>query len=307
MPAFNAGAWIEASMNSILAQSHSNLQLIVVDDGSTDSTRDKIEAISDSRIAILSQEKRGAAAARNYALKIAEGDFVQYLDADDLLSSKKLERQIAALNASVSRSVASCTWGHFSGNADAAEFSPEPVWTVPDPKEWLVTALLGGGMMQTAGWLTPRELIAMAGPWNESLTLHDDGEYFSRVLLLAERNVFVREATVFYRRVPSSLSRQRSARDITSAFVVCELRHKHLLEKVDSPQSRKALATQYAQFVYEHGRKAPELAARALRAINDLGVAPNFTVGGDTFRVLASLIGFQQAVRLRSAIGDLLG
>jgi hypothetical protein len=162
-------------------------------------------------------------------------------------------------------------------------------------------------MMQTAAWLTPRELIDEAGPWNESLTLHDDGEYFSRILLIAERNVFVSDAKVFYRKVSSSLSRQRSSKEIMSAFVVCELRHRHLLAKVDSPESRKAIATQYAQFVYEHGQSAPELARKAMLAINNLGATPNSSVGGDVFRVISSLIGFDQTIRLRSKIGGLIG
>jgi glycosyltransferase involved in cell wall biosynthesis len=307
MPAFNAEAWIGESVKSVLGQSHSNLQLIVVDDGSTDSTYNRLDAFSDSRVVILSQENRRAAAARNRAMEIAEGDFVQFLDADDLLSPEKIGRQIAALRETGPRSIASCAWGHFTGNADTAEFSPEPVWSVSDPTQWLMTSLSGGGMMQTAAWLTPRELIDEAGPWNESLTLHDDGEYFSRVLLIADRNVFVSDAKVFYRGVSSSLSRQRSSRDITSAYLVCELRHRHLLAKVDSPESRKAVATQYAQFVYEHGRADPELARKAIRAINNLGASPNSAVGGDAFRVISSLIGFDQAIRLRSAIGGLIG
>jgi glycosyltransferase involved in cell wall biosynthesis len=307
MPAFNAESWIHESIASVLGQSHSNLQVIVVDDGSTDSTRDKLESISDSRVVILAQDNRGAAAARNRALEIADGELVQFLDADDLLATDKIQRQIVALRESVPRSIASCAWGHFTNDPETAEFSAEPVWSVPDPTQWLITSLSGGGMMQTAAWLTPRELVDEAGPWNESLTLHDDGEYFSRVLLIADRNVFVSDTKVFYRGVLASLSRQRSAKDIASACLVCELRHRHLLAKMDSPGSRKAIATQYAQFVYEHGRAAPELARKAIHAINNLGATPNSSIGGDAFRVISSLIGFDQAVRLRSAIGGLIG
>jgi glycosyltransferase involved in cell wall biosynthesis len=303
MPAFNAERWITESLASVLGQTHSNLQVIVVDDGSTDSTREKVERIADSRLSLSTQNNAGAAAARNHGLKLASGDFVQFLDADDILSVAKIEVQLSALMEVPRMSVASCPWGHFESDVNHARFVPEPVWSEQDPIQWLITSLSGGGMMQTATWLTPSDLIKQVGSWNEGLTGIDDGEFFTRVLLAAEKNVFVPEAKVFYRKVPESLSRRRTTRDVTAAFLVCELRDRHLLAKLDSVESRTAIATQYAQFVYEHGRDAPSLARQAMARIDELGVKPRTSIGGNGFRVASQILGFERAVRLRESIG----
>ena len=155
-------------------------------------------------------------------------------------------------------------------------------------------------MMQPGGWLTPRSLIEAAGPWDESLSLHDDGEFFTRVLLRASENVFVPEATVFYRKVDGSLSRGRSRGAIESAFAVCRSRHKHLLEVRNDRRVRSALATQFAQFAYEFGEDAPDLAAQAIAAMRNLGTRPARKVGGRGFRFLAGGIGVAGALRVRS-------
>jgi glycosyltransferase involved in cell wall biosynthesis len=307
MPAFNAESVIQESVLSVLRQTYSRLELIIVDDGSTDSTSQILKTVQDPRVTVRYQENKGAASARNHAMRLVKGDLIQFLDADDILSNDKIERQVTALVSSPPGTIASCPWAHFTSDTKAAVIDQEPVWSVTDPTQWLIESLSGAGMMQTASWLIPREIAEVVGPWNESLTLHDDGEYFTRILLASRRNAFVPEAIVFYRGANSSLSRRRSAKDLESAFLVCELRRQHLLGKLDSPASRKAVATQYAQFVYEHGRTAPDLARSAIDTIHALGVKPNVYAGGHGFRFLSGLIGFHGAVRLRSAIGGLIG
>jgi glycosyltransferase involved in cell wall biosynthesis len=276
------------------------MEIIVVDDGSTDSTPDLAESLGD-RVIVLRQNRRGAAAARNAGLNIARGTHIQFLDADDILSPAKIELQMKALDVAGERTVASCAWAHFDTDTPGAVYEPEPVWTVGDPVEWLIRSLSGEGMMQPAAWLTPRSAIDAAGFWNESLTLHDDGEFFTRVLLQVERNVFVRDAIVYYRNVPGSLSRQRSRIAIESALEVCRARHRLLLKARDDKASRKAIATQYAQFAYEFFQKAPDLAQQAIQAIADLETQPARTAGGAPFRILAATIGFERALKVRSA------
>jgi hypothetical protein len=176
------------------------------------------------------------------------------------------------------------------------------VWQVSDPVEWLTCSLSGGGMMHSGAWLTPRAAIEAAGPWDESLTLHDDGEFFTRVLLKVARNVFVPDVTVFYRAVPGSLSRKRSRRAVESALAVCRSRHKHLLAASDTRAVRRALATQYAQFAYEFTVTAPDLSREVLRAMIELRAAPLPVIGGRKFRWLSRTVGMARALRFRAVI-----
>lgn len=304
IPAYNAEQWIAQSVASATRQTWKNVEIIVVNDGSSDRTEEIAGSTRDVRVTLVSQKNAGAAAARNRGLRESRGDFVQYLDADDVLGDDKVERQLNALSSSPASSVASCAWLRFSHEISAAEPLPEPVWTVADPVEWLVGSLGGGGMMQPGAWLTPRAVADAAGPWNESLTLHDDGEYFTRVLLASTRNVFVPEARVYYRDVEESLSRRRSRHAIESAFAVCKARARHLLAVKDSREVRRALATQYAQFAYENALSAPDLVGESLAAIEELGVSPNHTVGGGLFTLLDRIVGFPAAIHLRQSLRE---
>lgn len=232
----------------------------------------------------------------------ARGTFIQFLDADDLLSPEKIGRQIDALRQAPSGSVASCAWAHFAGSPVDAVVRPEPVWRVSDPVEWLTSSLGGDGMMQPGAWLTPRTVIESAGPWDESLTLHDDGEFFTRVLLKSARNVFVPDVTVFYRAVSGSLSRKRTRRAVESALAVCRSRHRQLLSAGDTLPVRRALATQYAQFACEFAGAVPDLGGEALRAMWELGAAPLPVIGGQVFRWLSRRVGMARALRLRAVV-----
>ena len=96
MPSYNTGRFISETIESVLAQSYSNWELIIVDDCSTDNTDEVIEDyISDDRIKYIKNDKNsGAAISRNRALREAKGKWIAFLDSDDLWESQKLEKQI---------------------------------------------------------------------------------------------------------------------------------------------------------------------------------------------------------------------
>ncbi|AHF88131.1 glycosyl transferase (plasmid) [Rhizobium leguminosarum bv. trifolii WSM1689] len=100
IPAFNASRYIERTLRSAGRQTYRNLEIIVVNDGSTDDTAKVVEqvALEDSRIRLLSTANRGVAAARNTGIREAAGRFVAFLDADDLWHHTKIEKQVNALN-----------------------------------------------------------------------------------------------------------------------------------------------------------------------------------------------------------------
>ncbi|MGW9950575.1 glycosyltransferase involved in cell wall biosynthesis [Rhizobium leguminosarum] len=100
MPAFNASPYIVRSLQSAARQTYQSLEIIVVNDGSTDDTAKLVEqmAVADSRIRLLTTPNRGVAAARNTGIQASSGQFVAFLDADDLWHQTKIEKQVNALN-----------------------------------------------------------------------------------------------------------------------------------------------------------------------------------------------------------------
>ena len=96
IPAYNAQRWIEETLKSVLNQTYRNLEIIVVDDGSSDATVDVVRAMVevDARIALVSQENGGVGSARNHGIRLASGAYVAPLDADDLWHPDKIEKQL---------------------------------------------------------------------------------------------------------------------------------------------------------------------------------------------------------------------
>lgn len=97
IPTYNRAHLIGASIKSVLDQSYTNLELIVVDDGSEDNTKEVVSELSDSRLRYIWQPNRGRSNARNHALSLARGRYIAFLDSDDLFLPDKLERQVTYL------------------------------------------------------------------------------------------------------------------------------------------------------------------------------------------------------------------
>jgi glycosyltransferase involved in cell wall biosynthesis len=205
IPAYNAEEFVADAIRSAIAQTWRHKEIIVVDDGSTDGTAEVARGFTSKSVVIVSQENQGAAAARNLAFKLSQGEYIQWLDADDLLAPDKVERQFAALRkGDGKRTLLSSSWAHFYYRTKHARFIPTSLWQDLMPVEWLLRKLGEGQYMQTATWLTSRELAEAAGPWDVRLHVDDDGEYFCRVLLASEGTRFSPEAKVYYRVTPSS-------------------------------------------------------------------------------------------------------
>lgn len=90
IPAYNAAPWLAATVRSAEAQTWSPIEIIVIDDGSTDNTLAVAHTLASDRVAIHTQPNRGASAARNHALRLARGEYIQFLDADDLIAPSTL-------------------------------------------------------------------------------------------------------------------------------------------------------------------------------------------------------------------------
>jgi hypothetical protein len=123
------------------------------------------------------------------------------------LAPDKIAHQMAAAKrCPSSRTVFTSAFGTFIHRYYRAKFTPNELWRDLSPAEWLRIKLNGNVYMQTGTWLMARELTQAAGPWDDRLLGDDDGEYFCRVLLKADRVCFVREAKVYYRRPHHSQS-----------------------------------------------------------------------------------------------------
>jgi glycosyltransferase involved in cell wall biosynthesis len=200
IPAFNAQEWIADTLRSAMAQTWNRKEIIVVDDGSTDQTLTIARQFVSDSIKVIAQHNQGAAAARNKAFSLSHGQYIQWLDADDLLAPDKIAQQLKVLDYNASkRLLLSSAFGKFRYRYYRATFSATSLWCNLSPADWLVRKLGENIFMQTASWLVSRELTEAAGPWNTALLGDDDGEYFCRVILESESIRFVPDAKLYYR------------------------------------------------------------------------------------------------------------
>ena len=274
IPAYNAEKWISETLRSAVAQTWSNREIIVVDDGSKDGTLQAVRNFESDGVRVFSQKNQGAAATRNNAYALSKGSYIQWLDADDLLSKDKVARQMeAALEAQDPRVLLSSGWASFLYRYYQAKFIATPLWADLTPAEWLYRKMSLNLHMQTATWLVSRELTEAAGPWNTKLLGDDDGEYFCRVLMASKGVRFVQGARVYYRAAGAgSLSyvgvsdRKRDAQWHSMKLHIAYLRS---LE--DTPQTRGACVVYMQNWLHNFYPERSDLVSEMQAAASDLG------------------------------------
>lgn len=254
IPTYNAERWIRDTMLSAMNQTWPNKEIIVVDDGSRDQTLPIARQFASKEVSVVTQPNQGAAAARNHAFSICQGDYIQWLDADDLLAPNKIARQLEALEHGADRRMLlSSAWGQFMYRPHRANFVPTALWCDLSPTEWLFRKMGQNIWMQTATWLVSRELTEAAGPWNTKLLGDDDGEYFCRVLLASNGTRFILEAKVLYR-MPTSNSWSyvgRSERKMEALFLSMQL-HIGYLRSLEDTERIRAACVKYLQSSLPH-------------------------------------------------------
>jgi len=242
IPAYNAEKWIRDTINSALNQTWQKKEIIVVDDGSSDSTLQILREFESKLVKVVSQENRGSCAARNKALEFAQGDYIQWLDHDDILAPDKITQQLKN-NSDIrdEKTLLSSAFGTFYYDINKAKFNPTSIWKDLKPIEYFLFKFNENAWFQSSAWLVSRELTEMAGPWLEVKSPDDDGEYFCRVVAVCKEIKFVPEAKSYWRiGNVSSLSRNKSDKTIRSYFNATRLCIDHLRALEDSKRTRDA-------------------------------------------------------------------
>lgn len=274
IPAYNAEKWITDTIRSALAQTWNPKEIIVVNDGSADRTLEFARQFEQESVLVISQEHQGASAARNNAFKNCRGDYIQWLDADDLLAPAKIAKQMEVVcECADNRMLFSAPWGQFFYRPERAKFTPSALWCDLSRPEFLIRKMGQNVFMQTSTWLVSRELTEAAGPWNTSISLDDDGEYYCRVLLASNGIRFVPEANVYYRSVGIySLGRDtRSDRTLEGLWRSMQYHIWCLRSLEDSERTRAACLTYMQNRMTDYYPRRLDIVAQMQKVAEDLG------------------------------------
>jgi glycosyltransferase involved in cell wall biosynthesis len=298
IPAYNAENWIADTLESAIAQTWSHKEIIVVDDGSTDGTLAIARRFEPEGVRVVTQPNQGAAAARNRASSLSRGDYIQWLDADDLLSPGKITLQMQAAEETRDwRTLFSSPWAFFRYRPARARFVPSPLWCDLAPTEWMIRKWEGNLHMQTATWLVSRELTEAAGPWDTRLTLDDDGEYFSRVINASNGIRFVPQSSVYYRITPTSRLSYigRSNKKMESQFLSMKLQIGYLRARDDSDRVRAACVNYLQTWLPAFYPNRPDLMQETQQLADSLGGQLSLPEASWKYALIEKLFGFAAA------------
>lgn len=304
IPLYNAQNYIAETITSAMNQTWPNKEIIIVDDGSTDNSLAVAKEFENDWIKIYTQKNSGASAARNKGLAESKGEYIQFLDADDLLSADKIESQVALL-ADNKNAVASSATVYFYDGEDIATKQPVHEWHHQDSNnnvQYLLTLYggdfstgLAGGMITVHSWLTPRVIIGKAGIWNEELTVDDDGEYFCRVLLAADGIKFSKKGINYYRQFESfgSLSSKKTKQAYQSRLLSTDLKYKHLGSLVKPVLLNKIFARYYWEIGVATYPQFANLSNTAIKKAKKLGYDGPKYVAGKASNILSRILGWR--------------
>lgn len=311
IPAYNAEKWIADTIKSAIGQTWPNKEVIIVDDGSKDRTLQIAKQFESKSVKVISQENKGAAAARNKALELAQGDYIQWLDGDDLLAPDKITLQLNRAHAiGETKTLLSSAFGMFYHKIETARFQTTPLWQNMSPVEWFIKSFEGRYWMQTAVWLVSRDLTEAAGPWDERLSYNDDGEYFGRVIAKSHYIQFISESCLYYRiYIPGSLSNfwKKSERTLKSENLSSNLSIDQLLGLENSERTRKAAINKLENlismmFPYSYLPAVKDMMAANYERILSLGGEVKKPSETMKYYVTRKLLGLQNAELIKKFV-----
>lgn len=303
IPVFNAQKYLLESIGSVLNQTLKEIEIIVINDGSTDQTLEILESISikDSRLIILNQKNSGQAIASNKALEIAKGEYIKYFDADDLMNETHLESMYLKI-VNKGDVLVSCKWARFYNDEIInARFIPCSTWKNLNSVDWLTNAMSEKyDMMPLWLWLIPKKLLLNLGGWDERLTLNNDFEFSIRILTNARFVYFEEDAIIFYRSGHSNtLSSIKSEKLYEQAFLSAKLGCNQLLKISKDSKMKLLCANKYAYWLQEIYPKYPILRKKIEFEIKNLGGANRVFQDSKFMLYLQKIIGWKWAKRLK--------
>lgn len=291
--AYNAEKYIQATLESILSQTHKEIEIIIVNDGSTDGTLKILEAYSDRGVIVISQENKGQDIALNNGFKHSTGEYIKFMDSDDLINPEMIELQINAISNS-SDLIAYGEWSRFYfDNPDTANFEYLDYWKDSEPIDFII-ASPEGVMLQCGIMLIPRLLIEKVGAWDERLILYNDTEFFNRIILASKGVKFVPGAKLFYRSgMALSVSAQKGRKYFESTLLAIDLISSQLLEKEDSIRIRTFIANLYQNRYFQLYPMFPDLCMLYQKRLVEYPHSTLKHQGGKMFRFLQIFLGWK--------------
>ncbi len=300
--AYNADKLISETLESLLNQTYGEIEIIVVNDGSTDNTLEVANKYIKKGVKVITQENKGQDAALNNGYRHSTGDYIKFMDSDDLINPEMIERQMNVL-IDYNEYIAYGEWSRFyNDDTKTAHFKKLDNWRDMAPIDFLTTVDIGP-MLQCGIMLVPRKIIEKSGLWDERLILFNDTEFYTRVLLNSKGVKFSEGARLYYRSGQSnSISVQTKKSFFESTFLATCLIGENLISFEDSVRVRRIISNIFLSQYYRLYPFYKDLIKSHEIKINYYGHGTLEPNGGLFFKIFNFFIGWKYTRILQVSI-----
>ncbi|MBH8555244.1 glycosyltransferase [Nostocaceae cyanobacterium CENA357] len=300
IPCFNAEKWLAQAIDSCLKQTYSNIEIIVIDDGSTDNSLEIIKSYG-NQVIWQSLLHKGGNFARNRGLDLSKGEYIQYLDADDYILPEKIERQVHFLEAT-GADVVYGDWRHQRHLPDGSSFLDKI--EISEMQSDILASLLANWWVALAALLYKRTAVENSNGWDETLSAAQDRDFLLSVVMNNNKVVYQSGCYAIYRRYGSvTVSTSSKSRWLKSHYLVLEKVERQLLQNNQlSMQYRHALAKSYFELARES--LSIDYSQYVSFLEETLALFPDFKANSKrpVYKIVQDLLGFRQTERIACQI-----
>lgn len=294
IPAYNAEMTIKQTLNSAFNQTHTNLEIIVVNDGSKDSTLEILESYG-KQIILISTVNKGVSHARNTGLKSASGDYIQFLDADDFLIFNKIEMQLEALEKEGAE-VAYGNWQKFTEFGGKITLKEITNRKINHPIE---VDIFTDFWCPPAALLYSRVIVEKIGPWKEWLPIIQDARYMLDAAIQKGKFIYCPVLVAQYRTgQESSLSSKNSLNFVKDCYLNAKDVWNIWKHDIEDIQSKKEAIIQCLRYcIHEFSILDQSLFHEAITFM--LQISPNYVpIQSGALQILSRIFGYRNAEQI---------
>lgn len=298
---YNAENFIADTLNSVVKQTYQNIEIIVVNDGSKDGSSGVVENLNIPNLRWFNRTNAGQCASSNFGFQQATGDLIKFLDADDLLEFRCIEKMVLKSRENPNRLVFG-EWHYFVDDINYISFNKSPIYKdYENSLDWYLDTLnFAGSMLAGWMWLIPRNILEKAGGWDEKLHLMNDFEFSTRLILHSDGIGFADGAIHYYRKgLKSAMTSKMNDRIALSIFTGVNKAFQNVMEVENSTRTRAAFANQFQKWVYQFYPEHKALANKMEVIIKELGGSTLSPPGGSLFRALNKGLPWKTVAKLQ--------
>lgn len=298
IPLYNAEQYIEETITRALQQTYSNIELVIVDDHSTDNSLKIAQKYASEIVHIYSNPKKGGNSARNYAFEKCQGEYIKFMDADDYCTHNMIEKQMERILE--------------DGDENTLVFSPVKM-LYPDghlllppreiDKDYIPGIELLIDIWRGKGWNCPhchlmhRNLFLRSGKWDERIIKNQDGEFFARVANIADKALSVPEEYAIWRQTGTGVSTSKNIGAFTSMIKSYDIISKLIVNYNNSIEYKQICAKYIGGFVYENYPRISSIMPMVYAILKDIKqplILPNRKI----LRFLRIIMGWELALKI---------